>query len=391
VAFIFNTHITFDEMLNVALLDLGLAQAEKPLPKIEALQQLNVFATRHLARGGSVVLLVDEAQNLDRACLENLRLLSNLETRKHKLIQIVLSGQPELDQKLGRPELRQLAQRISLKRYIKPLGEEATYKYIVHRLKVAGYCGPPLFDRKAQELIWRYSKGVPRRINMLCDNALLIGFALRNKKIQKGELQEAISDLRWSPFSGSGKAHAAPVARPLVPPQQKTSRSGLIRASGLAVAAVYLLAAGFFVGRHWLNSGKSGPIPVPTATRVEALIPQDSPDPHTAFEEGVEEPVEFQQSETGQAMALSEKPEAEGASVLTNPTNSTKFLEDSEKPRPGEPRIAIVRKGDSLSRIIIRTYGTYNRAVLDAVLEANPGIENPNQIEVGQAIKLPGE
>jgi nucleoid-associated protein YgaU len=148
-----------------------------------------------------VVLIVDEAQNLDEHSMESLRLLSNLETRKHKLIQIILSGQPELDTKLSQPELRQLAQRISMRRYIIPLSETETYDYIQHRLTIAHYNGSSIFDRKALRLIWEYSGGVPRKINILCDNAFLIGYGLRKKRIRASEVEEAIKDLSWSPFS----------------------------------------------------------------------------------------------------------------------------------------------------------------------------------------------
>jgi len=124
VASIFNTDVTFDEMLTWILVDLGLAKSEETVTKVQALFRLREFAIRQLSTGGNVVILVDEAQHLDRSVMENLRLLSNLETRKHKLIQIVLAGQPELDVKLSQPELRQLAQRINLRRYITPLGEK---------------------------------------------------------------------------------------------------------------------------------------------------------------------------------------------------------------------------------------------------------------------------
>ena len=171
IAFIFNTDVTFNQLLNMALVDLGLAKPNQRLSKPVAVERLNEFAIQQLPWGGNVALIIDEAQNLDVRFMENLRLLSNLETHKHKLVQIVLSGQPELDAKLSQPELRQLAQRISLKRYVPPLSEEETYEYIHHRLAVVNYNGPSLFNHKTKHLIWEYSGGVPRKINILCDNA----------------------------------------------------------------------------------------------------------------------------------------------------------------------------------------------------------------------------
>ena len=178
VAFIFNTDVTFNEMLSMALYEWGLITRQQSLSKVNAIHRLNKFAIGQLAEGGNVVLIVDEAQNLNNSVMENLRLLSNLETRRHKLVQIVFSGQPELDNKLAQHELRQLAQRISLKRYITPLSEKETYEYIQHRLATADYKGPPLFNRRTKQLIWEYSVGVPRRINILCDNIFLIGYGL---------------------------------------------------------------------------------------------------------------------------------------------------------------------------------------------------------------------
>ena len=197
VAFIFNTDVTFDQLLNMALYEWGLTKNIEKLSKGEAIQRLNRFAIEQLSKGGNVVLIVDEAQNLDNRVMENLRLLSNLETRKHKLIQIVLSGQPELYLKLSGHELRQLAQRISLKRYVSPLDEKYTYAYLKHRLKKVQNTDASPFTAEAQQLIWKYSKGVPRKINILCDNAFLIAYGMNVKKINKDVVWESIQDLTW--------------------------------------------------------------------------------------------------------------------------------------------------------------------------------------------------
>jgi general secretion pathway protein A len=202
-AYIFNTDLTFKQLLLLALMDLGIIKSPRNCTKAEALHRLNEFAVSRLAQGGNVVFIVDEAQNLKPQSLENLRLLSNIETPKHKLLQIVLSGQPELDEKLAQPKLRQLAQRISLRRYTHKLTENGTYEYISHRLSVANYKGPQLLSNKALNLIWMHSGGIPRKINILCDNALLIGYALEKKIIEKKILQEVIRDLNWRPYSNS--------------------------------------------------------------------------------------------------------------------------------------------------------------------------------------------
>ena len=124
VAFILNTSLAFEDMLHMALVDLNLTTTEESLTKRRAIQRLNDFALKQGQSGGNVALIIDEAQNLSRKGLENLRLLSNLQTRKHNLIQIVLAGQPELDATLQKPELKQLAQRIGLRRRTTPLDEK---------------------------------------------------------------------------------------------------------------------------------------------------------------------------------------------------------------------------------------------------------------------------
>jgi len=201
VAFIFNTDVTSDQMLLMALYEWGLVKPKEKLSKVKALQRLNSFAIEQKARGGNVVLIVDEAQNLDNRVMENLRLLSNLETRRHKLVQIVLSGQPELDTKLSRHELRQFAQRISLRRYVFPFDEKDTYAYLHHRLQIVKDKNSSPFTGKVQKLIWEYSGGVPRKINILCDNALLIGYGLKKNKINSAIVHEAAQDLKWPRLS----------------------------------------------------------------------------------------------------------------------------------------------------------------------------------------------
>jgi general secretion pathway protein A len=202
-AFIFNTSLTFKQILLMALDDLKVINSRRNLSKLEAIHHLNKFALSQLEKGGNVALIIDEAQNLKESFLENLRLLSNLETPKKKLVQIVLSGQPDLDAKLSKPNLNQLAQRISLRRFSKRLDEEETYNYISHRLSVANYKDKQLFDSDALKLIWQFSQGIPRKVNILCDNALLIAYATEKKQIDELIIKEVIRDLEFRPFRDS--------------------------------------------------------------------------------------------------------------------------------------------------------------------------------------------
>jgi general secretion pathway protein A len=199
-AFIFNTDLRFLEVLAMILDELKLLKPKK-LTKFGALRTLNHFAIRQTARGGNVVIVVDEAQNLSAETMENLRLLSNLESNKLKLIQLVIAGQPELDDKFREPTSKQFVQRICLRRLVTPLGEKDTYKYLQHRLAVADYKGPLPFTPRALKMIWQYSKGVPRTINVICDNALWIAFAMKKKKISGDILLEVANDLRLNHYT----------------------------------------------------------------------------------------------------------------------------------------------------------------------------------------------
>ena len=196
-AFIFNSDLPFLQVMALILDELGILQPLKKLTMISAYRRLNDFAIKQLAVGGNVVIIVDEAQNYDPKTIEGLRLLSNLESGEHKMIQVILSGQPELDSKLSRRAMQQFAQRISLRRTTAPLAEQHTYEYIRHRLKIVGYRGSNLFSKKALNLIWLHSEGIPRKINILCDNVLLNAYGMGEKKIKALAVAEAINDLSF--------------------------------------------------------------------------------------------------------------------------------------------------------------------------------------------------
>ena len=250
-AYIFNTSVAFDKILATTLFELGLKKSDESLSKIHAIDRLNNFAIKQLTAGGNVALIIDEAQNLDMKSLENLRLLSNLETRKHKLIQIVIAGQPELDVILQRQELRQLTQRINLNRYVIPLSEKETNDYIQHRLTVADYKGPNLFDRQAQKLIWEFSHGIPRKINILCDNALLTGYGVKKKRITTSLMEEAVKDLTRTPFVPSGAPPNQIATHRIDRRRRKTTRLLPRRwslAAGLALMAVIIFGLGLILG-----------------------------------------------------------------------------------------------------------------------------------------------
>jgi len=182
-AFIFNTRLSVEDLFNYMLTDYGISCQSRA--KSDMLIRLNNWLLERYVAGDPepAVLIVDEAQNLSLELLEEIRLLTNLETSSEKLLPIVLSGQPELDLKLRDPRLRQLRQRITLRYKTTQLSASETRKYIEERLHIAGANGDPIFATEAVEIIHQYARGVPRVINVICDHALINAFALRQKPV----------------------------------------------------------------------------------------------------------------------------------------------------------------------------------------------------------------
>ncbi|MFB3921504.1 MAG: ExeA family protein [Terriglobia bacterium] len=180
-AFVFNSRLNVMQFLDYMMADFGLPR--EPRLKSQVLVQLNQWLLERYRAGGTAVLIVDEAQNLSPEVLEEIRLLTNLETSTEKLLQIVLSGQPELDFKLTQPGLRQLRQRITLRSRTHPLSLEETHQYVETRLRVAGSDGRPIFTPEACEAVHVYSRGIPRVINLLCEHALISGYADQRRPI----------------------------------------------------------------------------------------------------------------------------------------------------------------------------------------------------------------
>src|SRR5262249_9324948 len=183
--------VDFDELLVFILTDLG--HAPPPgTPKLQLLQALNAELLDTLARGGNVVVLIDEAQDLSIPVLEELRLLSNLETAKEKILQLVLAGQPEFDALLARSEIRQLRQRISVCARLRPLARSEVQAYVAARVTAAGGQMRGLFTSASLFRLWWFSGGVPRLVNAACDNALVTAYARGKRTIGWNEIGEAM-------------------------------------------------------------------------------------------------------------------------------------------------------------------------------------------------------
>jgi general secretion pathway protein A len=193
VAFLFNSTLSFDGVLEYVLEEFGVGKtASTPAQRLFA---LNNFLVERRRVGQSTVLILDEAQNLDSRTLEQIRLLSNFESSNEKLLQILLVGQPELRAKLNLPELRQLKQRIALSSTIRPLTPKEVYECIRTRLRIAGASDLGIFSDRAVTRIADYTGGIPRLVNILCDHCLVIGYADQERRIGLDIVDRAIISL----------------------------------------------------------------------------------------------------------------------------------------------------------------------------------------------------
>jgi type II secretory pathway predicted ATPase ExeA len=199
VAQISQTQLSPKEFLQALLVQFGFSPFQ--MEKIELLSTLTQFLVSQFAAGRKVLLIVDEAQNLSSRVLEEIRLLSGVETTKDKVLRIILAGQPELSQKLDAPEAVQLMQRVRLRFHLTELSPDETRSYILHRLAVAGSRGEPLlFDEETFAPLYAYSRGVPRLVNTLCDSALMIAFARNQPRVALEDIETAVDELGRDKF-----------------------------------------------------------------------------------------------------------------------------------------------------------------------------------------------
>lgn len=354
--YVFNTYLNFTELLQVIHYDLGLGQKEPN--KVKLLQELNDFLITQLKDGNIVSVLVDEAQNLSDEALEGLRLLSNLETDQEKLIQIVLMGQPELQARLDQPSLRQLKQRVALQCRLVPLRDEEVCRYIDFRLRASGYTGKRLFHPDAYRQIAVASNGIPRLVNIICDNALLCAFGRSEKIISKDIINEVAGDLRLTPRTQLTQKQiiSSPIdtqpdtsmpatkAATKLPPRKlrRLARFGL---ETCLVIVGLIIVASFIDPRNFLvNAGRT----LETAKgnlNEWALFMRD----HQAA-----------------------------------PAKANAEVEVETK----EQRV-IVPQGSSIYKIATEAYGTKNGLGMDLIKEFNPGIKSLARVAAGRALLLP--
>ena len=246
-AVVSQTQLNATQFLQAILTEFGFKPFDKK--KVELLDMLNMFLIEQYTAGKKVILIIDEAQNLSTKVLEEVRLLSGIETSQEKVLRIILAGQPELRDTLGSPDLKQLVQRVRLRFHLGALDQNDMKEYIAHRIKVAGREVQDLFTEDAFPLIYRYSGGVPRHINTMCDSALLVAFADDKTVIGPDEIENTAEELGWQEHEDTtGEHEVIPRLVPKSPSKKYLTKIDYTR-DGKLVGEYYFEAGRIIIGR----------------------------------------------------------------------------------------------------------------------------------------------
>ncbi|MDR3413487.1 MAG: AAA family ATPase [Formivibrio sp.] len=336
------------EFVGHILREIGITPAKSSSEMHEQLGDALVKETR---AGRKFVVVIDEAQNLSDAVLERVRLLTNFETTRGKLMHIVLSGQPQLSEKLLQPCLIQLRQRISTICRLEPLSVEDTVAYVDYRLKQASYEGQPLFTKDAFRQIAEASQGIPRTINNVCFNALSLCCALKSKQVDDSMVAEVISDLQLMPQSNASVSTAEKLA-PKQPRKPQRQRPVLELLKSWATAATMLMVM-----------------------CVLGVL-------------GLTELRTIHSRKTDDARSLNQK--VPSASVSVPAAADTSETITTEPAASTEPFAITVEAHQKLKDISARYLGGYDLHRLHQIQALNPKLTDPDHIEIGQKLRLPG-
>jgi type II secretory pathway predicted ATPase ExeA len=366
-AFLFQTQCNSRELMRYLLADLGLKNDGEDIVRMHS--ELNDFLFRESKAGRRVVVFIDEAQNLSTPVLETVRLLSNFEAPDSKLMQIVLTGQPELAHRLAQPELSQLRQRIAVQTQLDPFPPSEVVRYVKHRLQVAGHRGADLFDSAALDLVARYSGGIPRLINVLCFNSLSLGFASRLSQITSDIVREAARDVALDtpePIREIRPEKTVKVARqvPSLWLSFYASVRKMARRPSAQVAAfcLVLCLTALFVAARSRGVSAHRPMTFPVNTLGPDLV------------SGSHLPVSHPPS------PLATAPPA--GVVSTQPIHSDEDSSDSVFSY-------VVQPHDTITSVCLSIFGRCDDGSLNEILRLNPRLKDPDLLEIGQEIRLP--
>lgn len=373
-AYLSNTRLSFDDLLRQALADLG--QPCSSRDRVDLLTALNTFLHERAAVGETAALIIDEAQNLDEATFEDLRLLSNYETYTDKLLQIVLVGQPELDLKLARPNLRQVTERVAVRCHINPLTQAESMRYLEHRLRIAGG-STALFTPTALRFITWKARGIPRRLNIICHNAMLFAYGRGASRISFREARAAIREKQ-----GRGLVTIAPRPR-FVADQSGASDAPHPWRIAAAGAAGVAFALGWGSGYLGGRSGSDAP-PVSARSIVhlnEAAAAPSSAEPPRALPAAPEAAL-------ADAPTPAPSPIAERKDEVDRGHEADVVVATAVPEHAGFREI-VVPRGTSLSALAQQYYGDRNPQLMKRIRDLNPQIVNVDQIFAGDTLKLP--
>jgi len=366
--FLFQTIATPLDLVRALLIDLGVKDTQGTLVELQT--QLNEVLVSQSSTGKRLIVVIDEAQNLDESVLEAVRMLSNFETARHKLMQIILAGQLQLAEKLAQPRLLQLRQRISIFAHLDPLSATETAAYIQHRLGVAGHnSDEAIFTPSALTLIARESQGIPRNINNICFNALTLGCALKRKTIDVEMVREVLADLNIDSAISPAPAptHKVSQSKRAANPRT-TSRPTLSKARAVAIAVAACAIVPLFGWLIWQDYR--------ALSAEETVGANSSATPAVAATPAVTRAV---------------GPAAATVSAIT-PTVAPADPAQTLVPvlRPGHrTRFVPVRDGQSLYSICEEAFGKCRPEILREIIKINPLISDPNHIVSGQKIAIP--
>ena len=382
-AFLFQAQDTPRNFLRNLLSDLGVEDDGQDLVRMQT--KLNECLVRETRQGKIFIVVIDEAQNLEEPVLEVVRMLSNFETSRDKLMHVILAGQPQLAVKLAQPELTQLRQRISIVARLQPFNAEETRGFIEHRLRVAGYrAAEPLFTDRALAMIAEHSGGLPRNINNICFNAMSIGCALKRKTINAAVIEEVLRDLDLKPLtarvqvpefnaSGAKVADEPETPKPETPEQPKPQlpKSWKLR---VGAASMFALLAGF--GWTVVAKNPRGPSSGDTPAIQAAEDARTSQKP---FVDGGAASADLSHQTTGNAQTGLTADSANKALGRAAPNEKT--ATDSTLVRVGSR--------DTLYQICMDRLGRYDDEIIKLLRDLNPGLDNPRQLHVGQEVRIP--
>jgi type II secretory pathway predicted ATPase ExeA/phage tail protein X len=377
----------------------ALGRKEHFKSKSEFLRDFEAFLKTCRKNQKNFVLIIDEAQKLSFSLLEEIRLLSNMESAEEKLINIFLVGQPELNDQLSKPQCRALLQRISLRHHISPMNFEETRDYVRTRLRVAGAADPDaLFSKQVIKALHQYSSGYPRMINILADNSLLLGYSRRTRKITASMISECYQDLQieGSSLKASFETPKATGNNPKPWPM----RISYPQWSAAILSAILLCAVwGFPDGHDIIRSLRR--IVAPEMSRngvsgndLDKVVVREKLS-REAFPPGETDSRNIEREAYAPAASRDFPPEAANPQLgdpHPKPVAQDRVPKEPSRAAPGQkdlPSLVTVKNGDTLTQLAIKIYGRFDKELLRLIQRQNPGLPDVNLIMPGQEIIFP--